>query len=104
MRYTQVPGLIWMAIGITLLFGSIKLGLGTFQKPGPGFMPFFTGSLLGLLGLILAIISSRRKDKEDDKISLKKFFKQGVYALISSTIYIFVLDYFGFIIASFLSF
>ena len=101
MRYDWFGGLIWMAIGIAMLIGSAKLKLGTFQKPGPGFMPFLTGCSLALLGFILSI-SSLKLHNGTQEISIKKFLKKGVQSLIASIIYVFLIDSLGFIVTTFL--
>lgn len=103
-RYDQVGGVIWVALGIALGTGSIKLGVGTLTSPGAGFMPFLAGSLLGLLGLGLILTntlggSGKRRGEE---VSIRKFWGKGVYTLIASLIYIFLLDSLGFVIATLL--
>lgn len=104
LRYDRVGGVIWMVLGIALGIGSIKLGLGTFHNPGPGFMPFLTGSLLGLLGLILTLTKTQEgsEKKRGEEISIRKFWEKGVYALIASFIYNFLLEPLGFVIATLL--
>ncbi len=93
-----------MALGTTLAIGSIRLGLGTFHKPGSGFMPFLTGVLLGLLGLLLAFLDTRKRPekKGGEKVSLRQFWGKGVYSLAVSFLYAFFLDPLGFIAATFL--
>ena len=36
-------------------FESVRLGLGTYRRPGAGFFPFYAGALLGILALILIL-------------------------------------------------
>jgi hypothetical protein len=103
-RYDRVGGVIWTVLGIALAIGSIQLGFGTFHEPGPGFMPFLTGSLLGLLGLILILTKTREGfvKKRTEEISIRKFWERGIYALIASFIYIFLLEPLGYVIATLL--
>jgi len=103
-RYDRVGGVIWMALGTALGIGSIKLGLGTLHRPGPGFMPFLAGSLLGLLGLALLLSKTQEgsEKKRGEEISLRKFWEKGVYALIVSFLYILLLEPLGFLIATLL--
>ncbi len=54
-KFFQVDGLIWVLLGIALCIGSIKLQLGTFHVPGPGFLPLLTGASLGIFGLVLMV-------------------------------------------------
>lgn len=103
-RYDRVGGGIWMVLGIALGIGSLRLGLGSLHKPGPGFMPFLTGVLLGLMGLLLAFLDTRKRSEEkgEEKVSLRQFWGKGVYSLAASFLYAFFLDPLGFIVATFL--
>ncbi len=67
-------------------------------------MPFLTGVLLGLLGLLLAFLDTRKRPekKGGEKVSLRQFWGKGVYSLAVSFLYAFFLDPLGFIAATFL--
>jgi putative tricarboxylic transport membrane protein len=43
---------------------SLKLGLGTFHRPGPGFLPFYAGAVLGILSLALFCLGFFRNPDE----------------------------------------
>jgi hypothetical protein len=63
-----MSGLVWVLLGVAICIGSVRLRLGGFNKPGPGFMPFLAGSILILLGLILAGSTlSKRLEEEEAK-------------------------------------
>jgi len=49
----QRSSLIWLAIGVAILFYSGKYGLGQMSSPGPGFVPFLSGLVIAGLALIL---------------------------------------------------
>ena len=106
MGYDRMGGLIWMILGIALGIGSLRLGFGTFHKPGPGFMPFLTGCLLTLLGLLLVSVSiprfQRHPAETGDKVSLKSFLGKGLFSLVVSFLYVLLLDPLGFVLATFL--
>jgi putative tricarboxylic transport membrane protein len=103
-QYDRVGGVIWMALGTALGIGSIRLGLGTLHKPGSGFMPFLTGVLLGLMGLLLAFLHTRKptEKKREEEVSLRPFWGKGACSLAASFLYAFVLDPLGFVVATFL--
>jgi len=105
MGYDTMGGVIWTILGIALGIGSLRLGFGTFHKPGPGFMPLLTGCLLTLLGLLLTLLHIRKHSIESgDKngVSLKSFWGKGAFSLAASFLYVFLLDPLGFVLATFL--
>ena len=106
MVYDRASGLIWMVLGVALGIGSLRLGFGTFHKPGPGFMPFLTGCLLALLGLLLAFLSTpgfpKHPVETEDRVSLKSFLGKGAFSLVVSFVYVLLLDPLGFVLATFL--
>jgi len=46
-----IGGLFWAAVGIFFASGAVKLKLGTFRNPGPGFIPLGIALLLLLFSL-----------------------------------------------------
>ncbi len=46
-----------LAFGATALYESSKLPFGTVRSPGPGFFPWWTSLVLGLLALVLLFLS-----------------------------------------------
>lgn len=104
MRYHQVGGFIWTALGCAICIGSIKIGLGTLHDPGAGLGTFLTGSLLGLLGLMLTYKAIKNPEDKgiDEEISIKKFWKKKLYCVIALTMYALLLDLLGYIMVTFL--
>ena len=106
-RHDRMGGLIWLILGIGIIIGSIKLNLGNLHKPGPGFMPFLSGSLLGILGLILLIYTTLSKglweeEVKDRKIKVKGNWKIFLLTLVALFAYVILLEPLGFILATFL--
>lgn len=104
-RYDQVGGLLWVGLGSALCIGSIKLGLGGLHKPGPGFVPFLTGSLLGLLGIILTLhktIQISRQKGNEGKSQSKIEWKQIGLSLIALFVYASLFEPLGFVISTLL--
>lgn len=102
-----VGGLIWLVLGVCFCIGSIKFRLGNFEKPGPGFMPFISGALLGLFGLILMVSSIvqrlRVEEEQDDKEAwVKENRKKVVLILIALFGYGFLLELLGFLVTTFI--
>jgi len=108
-RYDRWGGFIWFLLGVALCLGSIKLRLGDFHRPGPGFMPFLSGSLLILLGLILifSTISKGGAEKSElrgRRLWVKENWKNIVFTLLILFTYLLLFNPLGFILSTFLFF
>ena len=108
MRKYEISGaLLWLILGIIVCIGSIKLHLTYANNLGPGFMPFVSGLLLGLFGLILFFSSTwgqTGKRIETDHQKIFEIEKLGTVfaALLAILGYILLLESLGFIIVTFL--
>jgi hypothetical protein len=60
-------GLLWLCIGVGVLFFSSSYSMGTLSEPGPGALPFGLGLVFVLLSLILLFRSWWSKPSEDEK-------------------------------------
>jgi hypothetical protein len=101
-----MSGMVWVSLGVALCIGSVRLRLGGFHKPGPGFMPFLAGSFLILLGLILAG-STLSKGLEEEKTKGKEAWmnvnwKRFLFTLSGLFAYALLLEPIGFYPIAFL--
>jgi putative tricarboxylic transport membrane protein len=44
---------VWLLIAVFVMISSWNLGLGEYKNPGPGFFPFWSALLLGVLSLLM---------------------------------------------------
>ena len=58
-------GLIWLFFAVLVIISSLKLGIGEFHNPGPGFFPFWSALLLGMLALMILANIILKKDKTE---------------------------------------
>jgi putative tricarboxylic transport membrane protein len=105
-KQNRIGGFIWLLLGALLCIGSIKLNLGNFHKPGPGFMPFLAGAILALLGVIL-FFSGSGGPKVEVGSSEKGFWrgsnwKNVLFPFLSLFGYLLLLQPLGFLLTSFL--
>jgi putative tricarboxylic transport membrane protein len=104
----RVFGLIWIILGAVFCFGATKLSFGNFRKPGPGFLPFFAGAILSLLGLILFFLPtvrkevSKREEPAGEKLWRGKNWKNVLFTLLSLFGYLISIEPLGFLLTSFL--
>jgi len=99
---------VFSSLFLTLLGGvfcvsSLNLGIGKIHAPGPGLIPFGTGAVLMLLS-IGTILEAQFGGKVGDQTRLfqGKRLSVVVWVQISLFAYVLVLDFLGFILATFL--
>ena len=99
---------MWMFLGICLCIGSIRLSLGGFSNPGPGFLPFLAGGLLGILGFALIwsnYLRGLKKDEEVTKILPKDNRKKLIIPFLTLLIlfvYVLLIELLGFLFSTFI--
>ena len=99
----QVEGLFWLSISIFVCVEAIGSKIGTFQSPGPGFLPFLGGVILGSLSIIL-IVTNFLKKKGDEMVTyLWKGRGWGKICLILLALFIYaiLLPKLGYLITTF---
>ena len=85
----------WIALSGIICWSSGQLGLGSFQEPGPGFMPFIMGGLMFVL--TVAVIFERTPPaKERSPLSRGTLIKLGL-TVGSLWLYALLLPVIGFI-------
>ena len=99
----QFIGLFWLALSIFICAMSIRLGIGTLQTPGPGFLLFWSGIVLGILAIILRLLDYSKKKERGRTMDLWKGLKwhKVISVLISLFIYIILLPRIGYLIMTF---
>jgi putative tricarboxylic transport membrane protein len=109
-KHVRLDGLVWLVLGIGLCIGSVRLKLGDFRTPGPGFMPFLSGVLLGIFGLILSFPTTfarlgegeEAKNEESSVVWNWKKLVNPFLALLILFVYILLLEPLGFIFTTFI--
>jgi hypothetical protein len=99
----KLGSLAWLIFGILICFGSIRLSLGNFHNPGPGFLPFITGAILTGLSFVVFVQSGRSgKAKRGQKpfiIDRQRAWK-ATLTLIALLAYAIGMDYLGFLVST----
>lgn len=101
--YDQTSSLFWLLVSISVFVESIRLGIGTLQNPGRGFLTFGASGILGILSLILFLRASLRKEE----IKAAHFFagplwKRVLLVLIVLVVYSRFMPVLGYLISTFL--
>jgi putative tricarboxylic transport membrane protein len=95
--------LFWLIVSILVCVEAVKIGVGSFRTPGPGFLPFWSGLLVGSLAIVL-LAKSLRKGKGGAEIAslwqgMK--WKKVVIVAVSLFVYGIILPRLGFLITTF---
>jgi putative tricarboxylic transport membrane protein len=98
-----VSGLFWLAMSFFVCLISIQYGIGTLKSPGPGFLPFWSGAILGGLSITL-VLKAVVKTKVKEMADLWKGTKWYKVVLVLASLYIYTvfLPILGYIITTFL--
>jgi putative tricarboxylic transport membrane protein len=92
-------GLFFTLFSIYICVESWKLKLGTFHRPGPGFLPFYAGIILGTFSLALVSLGFLRHPKEGTSWESWGRILLVVLAIFGFTL---LLEKFGFLPSTFL--
>jgi putative tricarboxylic transport membrane protein len=96
-------GVVLLFISILILLASLRLGLGPYRSPGPGFIPFWASLLLAFLSCLLL---GRRLLRPKAAVSLGELWKDRSWAftvIVVSVLIVYgiVLPKLGYLLATF---
>jgi len=97
-----IGNIFWLAVGFSVSFIAYKrLGFGTFQEPGSGFIFILTGSLLIILSLIDLLEAFLKKVEHKAPIWSALRWQKVILVLIGLSLYILFYNLMGFTFSSF---
>ena len=107
MRKLDIGGSIfWAAVAVYVCIRSVKLGLGNYENPGPGFIFFWCGVALGGLSLVILASAVTAKRNGTATVPGKVFTNVNcfkiLFTLASLILYAIFLEKLGFLISTFL--
>jgi len=101
----QWSGLILLILSGLICWGSLFLPYGNIRNPGPGFYPLWLGIILGAMSVGLIWKTSRQKEGARtlrDILAEKVRWEKVLWVLITLVLYAALMDFLGFLIATFL--
>lgn len=102
-RYDRISSLIWLALAILICIESLRMPLGSFYDPGPGFLPLGSGVSLGLLSLGNYFYSRRKKIQEAREALYPKERLKNLGSVLAVLFgFAISLEFLGFLITTFL--
>ena len=101
-RTYVIVNIFWLVLSTAVCVESWSLKVGGLHNPGPGFLPFYTAILLGLLALISLL--QTLKESEGPASEIWGGIQFGKLAILLGTLflYVFLLDRLGFLLGTFL--
>jgi putative tricarboxylic transport membrane protein len=99
----QWSSLFWLVFAGVVCVASFRMGIGSFQVPGPGLLPLLAGGAVGGLSLLLLVTGTLKKEAGGRICELWTGTTWKTVALVSASlvIYALVLTRLGFLIATF---
>jgi ABC-type polysaccharide/polyol phosphate export permease len=100
----QISSIFWLILGLAVVYGSHRLGLGTPTHPGPGFLSFWCGVILGGLSLWV-FFQGRLTQRAGRGKALRQLWaemrcRKGIYVVLALLTYTFTFTYLGFLLST----
>jgi hypothetical protein len=94
-------GIFLLLISVFASVESLRMGIGKLTFPGPGFLPFLAGVVLGCLSILLIITTYYKRSF----LPARDWYKEVLWqrwsiAIISIVLWALLLEYLGFIICT----
>src|SRR3972149_5142945 len=105
MNSERLSALVWLAIGLSAVYGSIPHGLGTAREPGSGLLAFLASGFFSLMALIILFQSwkgDREKDRRLSALWQDVRWRRPLGVCLITIGYILVFERLGFAISTFL--
>ncbi len=92
-------GFLFALFSLYVCIESVRLGLGTYHRPGPGFVSFLAGTVLGVLSLALISLVLFRRTEEAQAWQIRGRILMVFLAMLGFTL---LVEWLGFLLAAFL--
>jgi putative tricarboxylic transport membrane protein len=102
----RITSLIWLAAGLAISYGALRLSLGSLHQPGPGFFAFLSGAVLTILSFVV-FWGTRKRSSEANEADVplwqnKQRARKVGYTLITAVLYAIGMNYIGFALSTLL--
>lgn len=103
----EVSSIVLFILGLFIAYTSYRLGIGTLNSPGPGFVTFWCGIFLAALSVPVFIKGKKVKQASEEEGRLRKLWAgmkwtKSLYVILATLAYSLFFNYLGFILGSIL--
>jgi putative tricarboxylic transport membrane protein len=99
----QISSVVWLLAAIYICFESLRLPIGSWRDPGPGFLPLGAGLLLGILSIIVFLQASLNPSNEPGEcIFPRKAWGKMIFCLAALLGYALILPVLGFLVTTYI--
>lgn len=103
MNREKIGLLCWLALCLFFLVESLGLGIGNFHTPGPGFLTFWTATVVTLMTVYLLLQEMRKKQvKELEPLFKGKNIRNIILGIVFLFAYGLLFEKIGFVLCTFL--
>jgi putative tricarboxylic transport membrane protein len=100
--YDLGSSLFWLFLSMAVCAESLRMGIGSLQNPGMGFLGFGASGLLGTLSLILFLQTIFKRTKTEIHSMFGPAWQSVIFILIALAAYAELLPAVGYLISTFL--
>lgn len=102
----RASGFFWLVFSAWVSYESYELGLGALRQPGPGFLFFWTGVVVGILSLTVVIRSFSKRPPEEagEQDSARPNVQKILLVLASLFLYAIFMELAGYLVVTLLLF
>jgi putative tricarboxylic transport membrane protein len=102
MRKDCISGLFFIFISILICVQAAWLKIGSLTNPQPGFLPFLSGAVLGIVSIGVALRSILVRKESDGGIGWREIsLKRATYVVGVLIAYSLVISFLGFLLSTF---
>jgi putative tricarboxylic transport membrane protein len=96
-------GVLFLLLSVLISIESLRIGIGEWHAPGPGFIPFWAGVILGGLSFLLLLTAYFHRSADLKRGWTKEvLWGRWSFTLISIVVYTLFLEILGFILSTFI--
>ena len=100
-KWDRITGYILLIIGVVTAWSSMQLAMGSFKRPGPGFLPFGLACILIVLSIAL-IASQWKKGSGQTPFWPERTWLRPLLGIVAFALYAFLIGLIGFLLTTFI--